>query len=310
MGSATVDQVVGSATVRGLNQVPDLAGYTVADNAANLVAAITASPAALTNATSVTLLSNEFLSVSQAEALVALANFDGFAGAYRIRDSVSNVLLGNPSTITGAGSITLLDTVANLIGSGGIANVMASFGLAGVNVDVQLFAGSTATAADLAAIDAANGNGTVVISVTDTAAALAALGAATLSTITNITATTAATVAEAAILEAATNTGTTTYSIADTASALGGASAAVLNGAVNLTATTNATVVQATAIEAATNSGTTSYSISDTAAAIAGASAVVRNSATNLATTDAATIVQAAVIEAATNPSSRCSVPT
>jgi hypothetical protein len=66
---------------------------------------------------------------------VALGNFDGFAGAYRIQDTVANVLLGTPSTITGAASITVNDSLANLLPQG-VTNVMTSFSLAGVNVVV------------------------------------------------------------------------------------------------------------------------------------------------------------------------------
>jgi len=299
---ATVQQYTGTATLRGLDEVVNLAGYSIADSAANLIAAATGNAAVLAGAQGVALATDEVLTVAQATALTALVNFNGFNGAFSVADTIDALLTADQSVLNAAASFVVKDNVANLTNpQSGISALLLALSL--VSIDVQVLSGAGGvSAADLAAIAALNGGGRVSLNIEDTAAALAGVGAAVLSSAVNVTATTDATVAEAAIIEAAGNIGTTTYSIRDTAANLAAASAGVRNGATNIEATTSATAAQAVLIEGASNVGTTTYSLTDIAANLVAASAAVLSGSVSIVVTDPATVAQANVLLASGRP--------
>jgi Ca2+-binding RTX toxin-like protein len=266
-GAASVTVTDSALTVAQVNAVGAGAGWTyaIADNDANLNAAIDANNAALVAATSVK---------GSQGANVTIVDLDKGPG-------VELAIAGTRAEIAALSSTLKAAT--------------------GVDPDVAY----TVTLADLVAtpdyfatLGTSEPNSVFVVR--DTAANLAS-GNALLNLAASVEATTAATVAQATTIEALVTTYGESYSINDTATAVAGAGAGVLNGATNIVATGSATVAEATTIDAATNSGTTSYSISGTAAAVAGAAPAVRNGATNVTATGTATNAEAVTILGATN---------
>ncbi|WP_431305312.1 beta strand repeat-containing protein [Sediminicoccus sp. BL-A-41-H5] len=161
-----------------------------------------------------------------------------------------------------------------------------------INVTVT----GTATVAQMTAIDALNGTGTLTYSLSDTAANLVPANVAStyLNGATQITVTGVANVQQAEIIEAATPTSANTfYSITDTAAAVVGTTDVVRDGAINIVITGTANVAQALTIYNATNTGLTTYHVADQdgtlqsaattvglVAALQGAASVTVNAAT------------------------------
>ncbi|WP_183967040.1 Calx-beta domain-containing protein, partial [Quisquiliibacterium transsilvanicum] len=181
---ATLEQYRGAAQQRGLDEVVNLVGYSISDSAANLITAITADPAALAGATLVSLDADTALSVEQATQLLGLGNFNGFGGGFRLEDSVDAILTADAAVRGAATSYTLVDSYQALVTDGGIAAVKLALGIDDVNVQVTVV---TVSQAQLAQLDALNGNGTVTYSLEGTFADVAGNSAALLGQAVNLT---------------------------------------------------------------------------------------------------------------------------
>jgi hypothetical protein len=263
-GAASVTVTDPALTVAQVNAVGAGAGWTyaVADNDANLKAAIDADNAALVAATSVkgsqgvnvTIVDLDrtggvdlAIAGTRAEIAALSSTLKGAKVAYTV--TLAD-LLATPDYFATLGTaepnnvFVVRDTAANLASGNALLNLAAS-----------VEATSAATVAQAAIIEALVTTYGEAYSINDTATAVAAAGASVRNGASNIVATGSATVAQATTIEAA--TGTASYSISDTATNLFNALAVVRNGATNLTASGTASAAEATAILGATNAGTT-----------------------------------------------------
>ncbi|RJR33289.1 MAG: hypothetical protein C4576_28225, partial [Desulfobacteraceae bacterium] len=199
-------------------------------------------------------------------------------------------------------ALVLVDTAANLVSPDGVAS---GYIVPGTDVTVT----DAATLAQLAAIDAANGDGSLTYgnSIAGTAADLAAdaLGQTTPRYIfngTDVTVTDAATLEQLALIDAANGAGTLTYNaVADTAGNLAVNEGGYVTGAVEVTVTSAATVADLDTIAGLTTGVLTAMDLSDTAANLTAgdmASAYIVDW-TNVTVEGAATLYQLALIDVA-----------
>ncbi|MCL7465515.1 hypothetical protein, partial [Phaeovulum sp. NW3] len=220
MGAATVEEFVGTVTLRGLDEVINLAGYSIADSATNLISAATNNASALAGAQQVSLSTDEVLDVAEATTLTSLVNFNGFNGGFRVADSVDNILTADPSVLAAATSFSLIDTYANLVTNGGIADVKTAFGIVDVNVEVVE---AVIDQAQLTQLDGLNGDGTVTYSLSGTFAEVAGNSVPTLDQAVNLSTldNSKPTVAMVLKVLGAANSGITTLGVIDTLDAAG-----------------------------------------------------------------------------------------
>ncbi|HYD95417.1 MAG TPA: Ig-like domain-containing protein [Noviherbaspirillum sp.] len=203
---------------------------------------------------------------------------------------------------TGTLSYSVTDTVSNLTANTG------GYVKAGINVTVS----NTASIAELAAIDTANGSGTVTYAsgVADTAANLYTNAGGYVRALTNVTVTDAPTIAQLTAIDTANTTGTLTYASAVTDTAANLRADAIQNSGAgkyvtghNVVFTDAATIAQLAAVDAATG-GTLTYvfGVTDTSANlfadVSGAGYVNNHDVTF---TDAATIAQLTAVDAVTS---------
>jgi hypothetical protein len=270
--------------------------YSVQDNDANIVAAVTMNSAVLTGATSVRGADGAALTLGSVGGNVAIvgtkAQLDGLStvlqGARKVYEVSVADLVANPDFYVQAGlNFRVTDTVANLTSGNALLPRAVSL--------VATDAASVAQATTLTTLGVA----TVSYSLTDTAAAIDGASAGAGSVVdraTNVVVTGTATFAQAATIEAETYSGTLTIDISDVA---GSFAAGGLNAARNITVTGSLSSANAITLLAATNSGNTSIATVDgTPTALAALTLTSNDTITSLAPSAPATVAQLTAMQA------------
>lgn len=229
-------------------------------------------------------------------AAVDAANGSGALVYTAIIDSVANLSANAGGYVKAGVSVTVADTLANLLDANG---TVAPYVKAGVNV----FVANSANISQLTAIDAANGSGVVTAAVvTDTLANLITNAGGYVKAGVSLSVTDNVSIAQLNALKS-TATDVTAASITDTASAIapGGVVLPYVTKGTNVTLTDAASVAQLTSIQNASGTGALSYkSVVDTAANIVpnGGAVSYIQSGKDVTVTDGASIHQLKLISA------------
>jgi len=284
--AASVDQVVGSATQRGLSSISGLS-YRIVDTGATLATTLGGANASrITAATDVSLSNFAGITVAQYNSLVNNlgTKFKGHdhdsnpatAGRYYLSDSAENLIRATSSVISGSTTTVVKDSYANLITNGGLTDVKNVLNITNVNVEIT---DASLTVAQYTQVDTQNAAGTLVgpANLSGTAAELAVLGAGILGAADRTSITVTGATAAASDLNAidaataapinATAVATITGSAIDLINATDNQITLATAGNAALTVNAGqATVVQANILAAATT-GIVTATISDTALA-------------------------------------------
>lgn len=188
---------------------------------------------------------------------------------------IASIVPGTDVTVTGSVSLTQLATIDSANGNGALvytdvtgspaalATNTGGYVKAGINVVITDSAGSPETLAQLAAIDAANGAGTLSYSnIADTAAALIADGGTYVNNSTNVIITDATSIAQLTLVRNENANMMTWTSIADTATNLAtdiNNSGFWVSPGVNVTVTTAGSISQLQTIDGANGAGALNY---------------------------------------------------
>jgi hypothetical protein len=238
-----------------------------------------------------------------------LKTLAGTGNAYTITVADDPVSAADLNAIDAVTTVTVTATAASTI-TGSVSDfaTMIAAGPTKIATAVDYAATVTGSAsiAELAAIDAANGTGAVTYSsVTDSAANLTAVGAAAYLAGKDVIVNDAATIAELTIIDGFKTTGTLSYlAISDNALNLAidaatnsGAGTYVTDG-INVTVTDGATIEQLAIIDSANGTGVLTYNtVSDTAANLVTNTGNYVTAAINVNVSNAATIAELTAID-------------